>query len=164
MWPLAIFLMLVVLFYWLAFMGTIWFWFNAIVSLCKCNFIRAAIWGSLGYGMWLWWMYSELIPDPWDFHEWLKGSAWVVGLGALATFARFYNRHQRAAQAVPPFKPAPSEPAPMVLNINIAVSPHADHRAVHDALAVLASALRGATSTGQSPRQIPGPTIINHGG
>jgi hypothetical protein len=154
MWPLAIFLALVVGFYWLAFCGTIWFWFNAIFALIKGHFIRAAIWGSLGYGMWLWWMYSELIPDPWDFHEWLKGSAWVVGLGALATFTRFYNRHRQAAQAVTPL-----EPAPMVLNINIELSPHADHRAVHDELAALASALRGAIGTEQGPRRISGPTV-----
>ena len=163
MWQLlAIVIGGVLLFYWLAFMGTIWMWFNAIFALIKGHFIRAAIWGSLGYGMWLWWMYSELIPDPWDFHEWLKGSAWVVGLGALATFVRFYNRHRRAAQAVPPFEPAPSEPAPVVVNINIEVSPHADRRAVHDDLAALASALRDAIGTEQGPWRI-GP-IIDHGG
>jgi hypothetical protein len=100
MWPVAIFLMLVVGFYWFAFMGTIWFWFNAIFALIKGHFIRAAIWGSLGYGMWLWWMYSELIPDPWDFHEWLKGSAWVVGLGALCTFVR-WRKKQQAMQTIP---------------------------------------------------------------
>jgi hypothetical protein len=164
MWPLAIFLALVVGFYWFAFMGTIWMWFNAIFALIKGHFIRAAIWGSLGYGMWLWWMYSELIPDPWDFHEWLKGSAWVVGIGVLATFARFYNRHRGAAQAVPPFEPAPfepapSEPAPVTLNININIDPRADSRAVHDDLMALASALRGAIG----PRRISGPTT-DHGG
>ena len=159
MWQLlAIVIGAVLLFYWLAFMATIWWWFNAIVALCKGHFIRATIWGCLGFGMLCWWQGENTIPDPWDFHEWLKGSAWVVGVGVLATFARFYNRHRRAAQAVPPFEPAPSEPAPMVLNINIEVSPHADHRAVHDDLAALASALR-AIGTEQGPRRIPGPTV-----
>jgi hypothetical protein len=42
----------------------------------------------------------------------------------------------------------------VVLNINIELSPHADRRAVHDDLAALASALRGAIGTGQGPRRI----------
>ena len=159
MWPLAIFLGLVVAFYWFAFMATIWWWFNAVMALWAGHYIRAAIWACLGFGMLCWWQGTDVIPDPWDFDRWLKDSAWVVGLGALATFARFYNRHRRAAQAVPPFEPAPSEPAPMVLNINIELSPHADRRAVHDALAALASALRGAIGTEQGPRRISGPTV-----
>ena len=161
MWPLAIFLALVVGFYWFAFMATIWWWFNAVMALWAGHYIRAAIWACLGFGMLCWWQGSDVIPDPWDFDKWLKGSAWVVGLGALATFARFYNRHRRATHTVPPFEPAPSEPAPMVLNINIELSPHADRRAVHDDLAALASALRGAIGTGQGTRRIPRPTIID---
>ena len=161
MWPLAIFLMLVVAFYWFAFMATIWWWFNAVMALWAGHYIRAAIWACLGFGMLAWWQGENTIPDPWNFHEWLTNSAWVVGIGVLATFARFYNRHRRAAQAVPPFEPAPSEPAPMVLNINIELSPHADRRAVQDALAALASALRGAIGTEQGPRRISGPTIID---
>jgi len=164
MWPLAIFLMLVVLFYWLAFCATIWWWFNAIVALVNGHYIRAAIWGCLGYGMLAWWNGTEVIPHPWDVEAWLQESAWVVGLGALATFARFYNRHRRTAQAVPPLEPAPLEPAPLepapvTLNININIDPRADSRAVHDDLMALASALRGAIG----PRRISGPTT-DHGG
>ena len=162
MWPVAIVLMAVVLFFWLAFCFTVIAWLKAIVHLCFGNFIRAAIWFSIGCGMLFWWQGTEVIPHPWDFDKWLRGSAVIVGIGVLATFARFYNRHRRAAQAVPPFEPAPSEPAPMVLNINIELSPHADRRAVHDDLAALASALRGAIGTEQAPRRIPGRTIIDH--
>jgi hypothetical protein len=165
MWQLiAILLSAIVLFYLFAFYLSVVAWLNAIGHLVRGNFARAAAWSCIGGGMILWWQGEEIIPHPWDFDEWLKTSAVIVGIGALASFVRFYRRHQRAAQAVPPFEPAPSEPAPMVLNINIELSPHADHRAVHDALAALASALRGATSTRQGPRQIPGPTIIDHGG
>ena len=159
MWPVAIFLMLVVAFYWCAFMVTIWWWFNAVMALWAGHFIRASIWASLGVGMLFWWQGTEVIPHPWDFDKWLRGSAVIVGIGALGTFVRFYRRHQRAVEAVPPFEPAPSEPAPMVLNINIELSPHADRRAVHDALAALASALRGAIGTEQGPRRISGPTV-----
>src|SRR5262249_34808425 len=120
------------------------------------NFIRASIWFSIGVGMLLWWNGSDLIPDPWDFDKWLRGSAVIVGIAALGTFVRFYIRHQRAVEVVPPF-----EPAPMVLNINIDLSPHADRRAVHDDLVALASALRGAIGTEQAPRRISGPTVIN---
>jgi hypothetical protein len=51
----------------------------------------------------------------------------------------------------------------VVLNINIELntSSHADRRAVHDDLAALASALRGAIGTEQGPRRISGPTITD---
>ena len=44
MWPVAIFLMLVVLFYWFAFCLTIWAWFKALIHLLGGNFIRSALW------------------------------------------------------------------------------------------------------------------------
>src|SRR5262249_3490561 len=113
------------------------------------------IWFSLGLGG-LWWWTDE----PISFDQWWQMSIMFVTLGALLTFVRFYNRHQRAAQAVTPLEPAPVEPAPVVVNINIKfdTSPHADRRAVHDDLAALASALRGAIGTEQGPRRISGPT------
>jgi hypothetical protein len=100
MWPVAIFLLLVVGFYWFAFMGTIWFCFNGLMALWAGHFIRVSIWFSLGIGMILWWEGSDVIPDPWDFDKWLKGSAWVVGLGALATFVR-WRKKQQATQTIP---------------------------------------------------------------
>jgi hypothetical protein len=110
MWPVAIFLMLVVLFYWLAFCLTVAAWLKAIVHLLGGNFIRAAIWLSIGCGMLFWWQGTEVIPHPWDVDAWLKASAWVVGLGALATFVR-WRKKQQAMQAVsampvwtPPFE------------------------------------------------------------
>jgi hypothetical protein len=51
MWPLAIFLALVVGFYWFAFMATIWWCFNALMAFWAGHYIRAAIWGCLGVGM-----------------------------------------------------------------------------------------------------------------
>jgi len=94
----------IVLFYWLAFMATIWWWFNAVMALWAGHFIRAAIWGCLGFGMLCWWQGEDVIPDPWDFDKWLKGSAWVVSLGALATFVR-WRKKQQAMQAVPAWTP-----------------------------------------------------------
>jgi len=152
MWQLiAIVLAAVLLFYWLSFMFTIWCWLQVIFCLCQLQFVRATIWFSLGSGMLFWWMGTDI-----DFDTWLRGSAVIVGMGALGTFARYYRRPQRAVEAVPPF-----EPAPVVLNINIKLdtSPHADRHAVHDDLAALASALRGAISTEQGPRRISGPTV-----
>jgi len=99
MWPVAIFLMLVVGFYWFAFMGTIWFWMNALFSLCKGHFIRASIWASLGFGMLAWWQGTEVIPHPWDFDKWLRGSAVLVAFGALGTFVRWRKKRQ-AMEAV----------------------------------------------------------------
>jgi hypothetical protein len=152
MWQLiAIVLAAVLLFYWLSFMFTIWCWLQVIFCLCQLQFVRATIWFSLGSGMLFWWMGTDI-----DFDTWLRGSAVIVGMGALGTFARYYRRPQRAVEAVPPF-----EPAPVVLNINIKLdtSPHADRHAVHDDLAALASALRGAIGTEQGPRRISGPTV-----
>ena len=100
MWPLAIFLMLVVAFYWGAFYLTVAAWLNAIGHLFRGNFIRASIWFSIGCGMLFWWQGSDVIPDPWDFDKWLRGSTVIVGIGALGTLVRFL-RKWKAMQAVP---------------------------------------------------------------
>ena len=100
MWPVAIFLMLVVLFYWLAFCLTVAAWLKALIHLLGGNFIRAAIWLSIGCGMLFWWQGTEVIPHPWDVEAWLRGSAWIVGLGALATFVR-WRKKQQAMQTMP---------------------------------------------------------------
>jgi hypothetical protein len=141
----------IILFFWLAFMGTIWCWLQTISCLLQGKFIRATIWFSLGCGGLFWWF-----DEPISFDEWWQMSLMFVTIGALGTFARFYNRHQRAAQAITPL-----EPAPVVLNINIELntSSHADRHAVHDDLVALASALRSAIGTEQGPRRISGPTI-----
>ena len=91
--------MLVVLFYWLAFCGTIWFCFNGLMALWAGHFIRASIWASLGVGMLFWWQGTEVIPHPWDFDAWLRGSAVIVGIGVLATFLRW--RKRQAMQTIP---------------------------------------------------------------
>src|SRR5262245_55033333 len=78
-------LMGIVLFYWLAFMGTIWAWFRTIVCLCECKFIRAALWFCVGTAMLIWWTNKW---ESWD-HFW-PGAAFFVGLGALGTFVRYY--------------------------------------------------------------------------
>ena len=143
----------VVLFYWLAFCLAVWAWLKTIGHLLGGNFTRAAAWFCVGSGMLFWWFDEDI-----DFDAWLHGSYVIVGVGVLGTFVRFYRRHQQAVEAVPPF-----EPAPVVLNINIELntSPHADRRAVHDDLAAIVSALRGAIGTEQGPRRISGQTIID---
>src|SRR5262249_5365720 len=99
MWPVMIFLVLVVAVYWGAFYLTVAGWLNAIGHLFRGNFIRASIWFSVGCGMLFWWQGTEVIPHPWDFDAWLRGSAMIVGVGALGTFVRFYRRHQQAVEA-----------------------------------------------------------------
>jgi hypothetical protein len=100
MWPVMIFLVLMVAFYWGAFYISVVAWLNALGHLFRGNFIRASIWACLGFGMLCWWQGTDVIPDPWDFDKWLKGSAWVVGLGALATFVR-WRKKQQAMQTMP---------------------------------------------------------------
>ena len=41
-----------------------------------------------------------MIPHPWDFDKWLRGSTVIVGIGALGTLVRFL-RKWKAMQAVP---------------------------------------------------------------
>ena len=99
MWPVAIFLMAVVLFYWLAFCLTVAAWLKAIIHLLGGHFTRAAIWLSIGCGMMFWWQGTEVIPHPWDFDTWLRGSAVLVALGALGTFVR-WRKKQEAMQVI----------------------------------------------------------------
>jgi hypothetical protein len=99
-----IFLVLVVAFYWGAFYLTVAAWLNGLVHLFRGNFTRSAIWLSIGFGMLCWWQGTEVIPHPWDFDKWLKGSAVIVGIGALATFLRWRKRQamQTVAEWTPP--------------------------------------------------------------
>jgi hypothetical protein len=96
MWQLvAIVLGAVLLFYWFSFMFSIWCWLQVIFCLCQLQFVRATIWFSLGSGMLFWWMGTDI-----DFDTWLRGSAVIVGVGALGTFARYCSKRQ-AMQAIP---------------------------------------------------------------
>lgn len=61
---LAPFLVGVVLFYWFAFMGTIWAWLQAIISLCQLKFIKASLWLCAGIAGLEWWVGKE----SWDFY------------------------------------------------------------------------------------------------
>src|SRR6266481_1687088 len=87
MWPVAILLIGVVLFFWLALMGTIWCWLQTIVCLFQGKFIRATIWFSVGCGMLFWWLGTDV-----DFDTWLRGSATIVGLAVIASLLRYSNR------------------------------------------------------------------------
>jgi hypothetical protein len=159
--------MIVVAFYWGAIYLTIAAWFNALIHLLKGNFIRAAAWGSIGCGMLFWWQGTETIPHPQDFDAWLRTSAWVVGFAVFLTFVRFCHwhrhRHQQAAQIDAP-----------LLNINVKFSPSWDigdcaaperRDPGHDLVAVKRIGRRSPTRRNigakQSPRRIPGPTIID---
>ena len=143
-------LMGIVLFYWLAFCLTVAAWLKGIIHLLGGHFTRAAIWLSLGCGMLFWWQGLDIIPDPWDFDAWLRGSALIVGLGALATFVRFCHRHRRAVETATPFEPAPIKVELVNINVELGADRHTNCRAVH-----------GAIGTKQGPRRIPGPTIID---
>src|SRR6516165_3839542 len=99
MWPVAIFLMAVVLFYWLAFCLTVAAWLKAIVHLLGGHFIRAALWFSIGCGMLFWWFNEDI-----DFDTWLRGSAVIVGVGVIGTFVR-WRKKQQAMLSVPASTP-----------------------------------------------------------
>jgi hypothetical protein len=101
----------IVLFFWFAACFTLWAWLQTIFCLCQLQFVRATIWFSLGSGMLFWWMGTDDI----DFDTWLHGSAVIVGLGVLATVARYY-RKWRAMQTIPTM-PAWTPPAEATGNI-----------------------------------------------
>jgi hypothetical protein len=112
MWQLiAVVLSAVMLFYLFAFYLSVVAWLNAIGHLLKGNFTRAAAWFCVGSGMLFWWYGTDTIPDPLDFHEWLKGSAVIVGIGALASLVRFCKK-QQAMRAVPTIPEIPTWPTP----------------------------------------------------
>jgi hypothetical protein len=146
MWPVAIFLMLVVGFYWAMFCVTIWLWLRAILNLCVGNFIRASLCFVAGTWMLLWW-YDE--PRGWD--DFAPGTYVVIGLGVLATFARFWRRQQQAAQTVTPLEAAPATAA--FVNININIEPGADPHLVKRALRLCADI--------DATQRLSGPTIID---
>ena len=165
MWPLAILLSAFVLYWWFVLCGTIWCGFNAFMALWAGNFIRASIWGCCCAAGIFWLNQENWIPNPHQFDAWLKGSAWVVGFGALLTFVRFCHRHrhQQAAQTDTPS-----------LNINIHLSPgwdmgdcevHERGGAGHNLVRADRIGRRPPTrrniGTKQGPRRIPGRTIID---
>jgi hypothetical protein len=78
-----------------AFYLTVAAWLNAVGHLFRGNFIRAALWFSIGCGMLFWWFDEDI-----DFDTRLHGSAVIVGIGALGTFVR-WRKKQQAMQAVP---------------------------------------------------------------
>src|SRR6516164_1678287 len=88
-------LMAIVLFYWVSFCFTVWAWFQAIVHLCKCQFIRAALWFNAGVFMLFWWF-----DKPHDWDTMMPGIVVFTGLGALETFVR-YHRKRKAMQVIP---------------------------------------------------------------
>jgi len=123
MWLLlAIVLSAIVLFYLFAFYISVVAWLNAIGHLLKGNFARAAAWACIGGGMILWWQGEDTIPDPWAFHEWLKTSAIIVGIGALVSSLRWL-RKQRAMQTIPTMSvwTPPKTPRKLPANDNLVV-------------------------------------------
>ena len=60
--------------------------------------------------MLFWWQGSDVIPDPWDFDKWLRGSAVVVGIGALATFVRWRKKQQAMQPTIPTMPIMPTMP------------------------------------------------------
>ena len=126
MWQLiAIVLIAIIWFYLGAIYLTVVAWLNAVGHLLQGHFTRAAAWFCVGVGMLLWWNGTETIPHPWDFDAWLKASAWVVGLGALATFVR-WRKKQQAMQVIPTTMPTWTPPtAPTNDNRLVTFSLHA---------------------------------------
>ena len=75
MWPVAILLIAVTLFYWISFCITAIAWLKALAHLCFGNFIRAALWFNVGTAMVLWWTnkwesWDAFWPGASHLHAW----------------------------------------------------------------------------------------------
>ena len=95
----------IILFYWISFCITVLAWLKAISHLCFGQFIRSAVWFSVGCGMLFWWTDLDI-----DFDTWLHGSAMIVGVGALGTFMRYYRNWKRKQMLALPTMPAWTPP------------------------------------------------------
>jgi hypothetical protein len=73
---------------------------NALFSLCRLHFIRAAIWFVCGCWMMLWWYDKPGRELTWDDNGYLFFAAFWIGLGALGTFVR-WRKKQQAMQTIP---------------------------------------------------------------
>lgn len=82
----AAFLIGTVLFFWFAFMGTIWAWLCAIVNLCQLKFIRASLWFCAGIFMLNWWGGEH----PWK--DFLPLYIILAGAGVIGTAYRHSKR------------------------------------------------------------------------
>src|SRR6516164_3604232 len=167
MWPLAVFLMIVVLYWWFALCGTIWCGFNALMALLAGHFIRASIWGCLCAAGVFWLNQDNWIPEPHQFDTWLKGSAnlvaFVACLVGVVKLGQWAHKRRQAKQDDPPS-----------LNINVKFSPswdigdcevHERHGPGENLVAVDRIGRRPPTRRNigakRSPRRISGPTIID---
>src|SRR5262245_57330490 len=100
MWPVAVLLIGVVLFYWFAFCLTIIAWLKTLSHLCFGNFIQAAHWFNVGTAMVLWW------TDKWEsWDAFWPGAAFFVALGALGTFIRYYLKKRKSRPTTPAWTP-----------------------------------------------------------
>lgn len=98
---IAIFLIPLVLFFWFAFMFTLYTVPMAILCLCKYQFIRASLWISTGIYMLLWW--------DGRYPAWETGLPiyiMLTGAGMIGATWKFL-REQRTLQRVPPFGAMP---------------------------------------------------------
>lgn len=93
---IAAVLILIILFFWFAFCFTLWAWLQAIVNLCQCKFIRSSIWFVIGTWMLFWWF------DKLDEVNFWPGACFFVGVGVLATLARYLRRNTQADRATAP--------------------------------------------------------------
>jgi hypothetical protein len=75
----------IVLFYWFAFMGTIWAWVCTIINLCQLKFIRASLWFCTGTAMLVWW------DGRYHWKEFLPVYIAIVGAGVIAAGWRHSN-------------------------------------------------------------------------
>jgi len=92
----------VFLFYWFAFMGTIWAWLQAIGNLCQGKFIRSSIWFVIGVWLLFWWF-----DEPRDWEHFGPGACFFIAVGAFATFLRY--RWERKAMLATPAWTTPAD-------------------------------------------------------
>jgi len=97
MWMLlAIVIWAFFMFYWLAFMGTLWAWLNVLLSLLQGHFIRAGFWFAVGGWMLMWWFHNEHPDQDLGFDKFVPWALTWMALGGCLTFVVWVIKRKMA--------------------------------------------------------------------
>jgi len=86
MWQLlAIVIWLYFMFYWLAFIGTIYAWLNVLLCLLQGHFIRAGFWFAAGGWALMWWFHDNHPEQDLSFDKFVPWALTWMAIGACFT-------------------------------------------------------------------------------
>jgi len=97
MWQLlAIVIWLYFMFYWLAFIGTIYAWLNVLLCLLQGHFIRAGFWFAAGGWALMWWFHDNHPEQDLGFDKFVPWTLTWMAIGACFTGAAWIIKRKMA--------------------------------------------------------------------